>query len=102
MEIKKLCLTLILGCIFFTGCNNDEPIPANESLMAGKWKRTEAYIRSGEPQYWVNVENGEEIEFFDNNAFSSNRFTECMVRNFSIDENKLLLKYNCNELSTQS
>jgi len=104
MKIEKLCLTLILGLILFTGCNNnnDEPIPANESLMAGKWKQTEAFISSGGPQYWVAVENGEEIEFFDNSAFSSNRFTECMAGNFSIERNKLLLAYNCNGFSTPS
>jgi len=95
---------LIAILLFFIACNEtlDEPIPANESLVAGKWKQTEAYISSGGPQYWVNVDNGEEIEFFNDGTFSSNRFTECTVGNFSIEENKLLLEYNCNGFNTQS
>ena len=94
---------LIATLLFFIACNEtmDEPIPANKSLIVGKWKKTEAFISSGGPQYWVDVENGEEIEFFDNGTFSSNRFTECMVGNFSIKENKLLLEYNCNGFNTQ-
>jgi len=73
----------------------DRPLTPNESLMVGKWKQTKAYISSGGPQYWVDTENGVEIEFFKNGTFSSDRFSECISGNFSIEENKLLLKYNC-------
>ena len=95
---------LIATLLLFIACDKtiDEAIPADESLIAGKWEQTEAYISSGGPQYWVDVENGEEIEFSDNGTFTSNRFTECMVGNFSIVENKLLLKFNCDGFKTQS
>jgi hypothetical protein len=56
---------LIATLLFFTACGEttDEPIPANKSLIEGKWKQAQAFISSGEPQYWVDVENEEEINF---------------------------------------
>jgi hypothetical protein len=83
--------------LFFIACDKttEEPIPAEASLIAGKWKQTNAYISSGGPQYWVDNDNGEEIVFFENGTFSSNRFTDCMTGNFSIEEDNLLLEYNC-------
>ena len=101
MKFKYYLIATLLFCI---ACDEtmDEPITADESLIVGKWKQTEAYISAGGPQYWVDVENGEEIEFFKNGTFSSDRFIECSVGNFSIEENKLLLEYNCMGFSTQS
>ncbi len=89
---------------FFIACDKkmDGPLTANKSLIVGKWKQTKAYISSGGPQYWVDTENGEEIEFFENGTFSSDRFTECIAGNFSIEENKLLLEYNCIGFNTES
>ena len=93
----KLKFYLMTSLLLFIACDNamNDPITANESLMVGKWKQTKAYISSGGPQYWVDTENGEEIDFFENGTFSSDRFTECVTGNFSIVENKLLLQYNC-------
>jgi len=93
----------IVSLLFFIACDKtDEPIIANETLIAGKWKLTEASISAGGPQYWIDVENGEEIDFFENGTFSSNRFTECSNGNFSIIENELLLEYECTEFNTES
>ncbi len=99
MKFKYYLITILLFCI---ACDKsmDEPISADESLIIGKWKQTEAYISSGGPQYWVDSENGEEIEFFEDGIFSSNRFTECSIGSFLIEENKLILEYNCNEFNT--
>ena len=49
----------------------------------------------GGPKYWGDVENGEVIEFFENGTFSSDRFIECITGNFLMEENKLLIEYNC-------
>ncbi|WP_139059081.1 hypothetical protein [Polaribacter reichenbachii] len=93
---------LICSLIFFMACNpSDEPISVNETLIAGKWVQTEAYISAGGPQYWVDVENGNEIIFSENKAFTSNRFAECTEGNFSINEDELLLDYNCAEISAE-
>ena len=94
----------ITALLFFIACDKteDEPITPDESLMVGKWKLAEAYISSGGPQYWVDTENGEEIEFFENGTFSSDRFTECTTGNFSIEEDKLLLEYNCTGFDAES
>jgi hypothetical protein len=70
-------------------------------LILGKWKQTKAYISSGGPQYWVDFENGEEIEFFEDGTFSSDRFTECSIGDFLIEEKTLILEYNCNGFSPQ-
>jgi hypothetical protein len=97
-------LYLIIYLLVFIACDNtmNEPFTANESLMIGKWKQTKASISSGGPQYWVDTKNGEEIEFFKNGTFSSDRFTECIAGNFSIEENELVLEYNCIEFNTAS
>ncbi len=104
MKIEKLSILMILGVLLFTSCNNndDESTIANESLIIGKWKQTEAYISSGGPQYWVDSENGEEIEFFEDGTFSSDRFTECSIGIFLTEEEKLILEYNCIEFNTDS
>ncbi|WP_117883483.1 hypothetical protein [Aureibaculum luteum] len=88
----------------FIACDNttDEPITANETLLEGKWKQNEAYISAGGPQYWVDLENGEEIEFYNDGTFSSNNFTECSTGSFSIDDNKLFLEYDCDGFETPS
>lgn len=87
---------LIASLLFFIACDKDDiPIPADESLIVGKWKNTEAYISAGGPQYWIDVEDGVEIVFFEDSTFYSNRFTECTGGNFSIVENELLLEYSC-------
>ncbi|MDC1162097.1 hypothetical protein OAT18_01510 [Tenacibaculum sp.] len=102
MKIEKLSLLIILAVVLFTNCNNNESIIADEPLIIGEWKLTEAFISTGGPQYWVDFENGEEINFLDNGTFSSNKFTECMVGKFSVEENKLLLEYNCDGFNSQS
>jgi len=94
----------ITALLFFVACDKtaDEPITPDESLMVGKWKLTAAYISSGGSPYWVDTENGVEIEFFENGTFSSNRFTECTTGNFWIEENKLLLEYTCSGFHAES
>ncbi len=93
----KCTYHLLAALLFFSSCDTYEsgPIITDEFSIVGKWTLTEAYISSGGPQYWTEVENGEEINFFDNGTFSSNRFTECSKGNFSIVENELLLQYDC-------
>ncbi len=63
--------------------------------IEGKWKLTEAYISAGGPQYWTDVEDGEEIEFQGNGSFSSDRYPECATGIFSVDDGNLTLEYNC-------
>mgnify|MGYP000627119768 CR=1 FL=1 len=63
--------------------------------IEGTWKLTEAYISAGGPQYWTDVEDGEEIEFQGNGSFSSDRYPECATGIFSVDDGNLTLEYNC-------
>lgn len=89
-----------LFCIFilifgFYSCTQD----SENSDLNGKWKLSEAYISAGGPQYWVDVENGEEIEFFESGTFNSDRFNECTTGSFSIEQNELLLEYSCSEFN---
>jgi len=90
-------LFLASGCDKYTSRTNDD-----ENTLIGKWQLTEAFISSGGPQYWVNVEDGEEIEFFADGSFVSNRFSECSVGDFFIASNELLLEYNCNGFEVES
>lgn len=88
--MKNLC-SLLLLLFLLTACGkaDDKPISPNANLLEGKWKQNEAFISAGGPQYWVDVENGEEIDFYSNGTFSSNRFTECSTGTFSLEENIL-------------
>lgn len=93
----KYKYTLLAAVLFLISCDTYQsgPINADEMSIAGKWTLTEAYISSGGEPYWTDVESGEEITFFDDGRFTSNRFTECTTGNFSIAENELLLEYDC-------
>ncbi|AUS06968.1 hypothetical protein [Pseudotamlana carrageenivorans] len=96
----KYCF-LLLFLILINCAKSNEPIVSNETLIVGKWELTEAYISAGGPQYWIDVENGHDIDFLENVTFSSSRFTECTTGTFSIIENKLLLKYNCQDFNSE-
>ncbi|MGB6153999.1 MAG: lipocalin family protein [Pricia sp.] len=102
----KLTLTLLAILLLSTSCDkmSSGPIDADELSIAGTWTLTEAYISAGGPQYWIDVEDGEEITFFDDGTFTSNRFTECETGNFSITGDELLLEYDCEgfELPSQN
>lgn len=100
----KLKYYLIIALIFSFGCNktSDGPIITDATSISGKWKETEAFISAGGPQYWINVENGEEIEFLENETFTSDRFAECIGGNYSLAANELQLKYNCDGFNSES
>ncbi|OBQ56416.1 hypothetical protein JJL45_13680 [Tamlana sp. s12] len=100
MKYKYSFLLLLL--ILINCEKSNEPLISEETLIVGKWELTEAYISAGGPQYWIDVENGHDINFLENGTFTSSRFTECTTGNFSINENKLLLKYNCQDFHSES
>ncbi|ALJ03719.1 hypothetical protein APS56_00495 [Pseudalgibacter alginicilyticus] len=102
MKYKTYLITALFSIFFACDENMDELIIANETLIAGTWELTEAHISAGGPQYWIDIENGEEIEFFENGTFTSNRYLECTQGSFSIDENNLSLKYECDDFSSDS
>lgn len=101
--MKNVCYLFSILLLFIT-CDktSDKPISANATLIEGIWIQNEAFISEGGPQYWFDVDNGEEIEFNDDGTFTSNRFTECITGNFSLEENNLFLKYDCDGFETQS
>ena len=103
----KYLLYFVLASVFFiSSCSTNydtlesKDFSANDNSIIGNWKLVEAYISSGGPQYWVNVENGEEITFTSDELFSSNRFSECTNGDFSIESNELFLNYSCNGFTT--
>ena len=101
--MRNVVYIFILLFSFFS-CSSDK---SNEkeldsSDLIGKWKLTEAFISSGGPQYWVDVEDGEEFEFFENGTFTSNRYSECTSGIFFTELNELLLQYNCEEFESES
>ncbi|WP_442845817.1 lipocalin family protein [Leeuwenhoekiella sp. H156] len=94
----KTKLSLLFCLIVLIGCEDtsvEEPRDATALLISGKWKKTEAYISSGGPQYWVDAEKGETITFQNNGSFSSDRYAECATGNFTVKENVLSLNYDC-------
>ena len=97
---KSVCLFVLVFGLY--SCGSDETNEIIDSELIGEWKLTEAYISAGGPQYWVDVEDGEEIVFFENRIFNSSRYSECTTGVFSLEQNKLLLQYNCDGFESQS
>ena len=81
---------------------SDNPQDVGNSNLIGKWTLSEALISIGGPPYWVDVENGETIAFFENGTFNSNRFKACTTGSFLTTQNRLLLKYGCSTLDPES
>ncbi|RKS42494.1 hypothetical protein BC962_3283 [Gillisia mitskevichiae] len=104
--MRYLLYFVLASVLIMSSCSNNydtletEDLSAENDPIIGKWKLVEAYISSGGPQYWVNIENGEEFTFTSNGLFSSNRFSECTNGDFSIESNELILNYSCNEFTT--
>ena len=94
--MNKILYVFILVFSFYS-CNTDDQIDLKGSNLVGEWKLSEAYISAGGPQYWVDIENGEEIRFFRNGTFISDRFKECSTGFFSIKKEELVLTYSCSE-----
>ncbi|GHA51709.1 hypothetical protein GCM10007103_35190 [Salinimicrobium marinum] len=83
-----------------SSCSKNEEISERKDLtfdhsITGNWKLVEAYISSGGPQYWVDIENGEEFTFLSNGSFESNKFSECTTGDFLVESKELFLNYNC-------
>ncbi|WP_228235564.1 lipocalin family protein [Allomuricauda sp. M10] len=100
--MKQLFVALLL-CLVFNSCDNEDDLKGFDQdafPIEGTWKLTAAYISAGGPQYWTDVENGEEIEFQGNGSFSSDRYPECTSGNFSVDEGNLTLEYDCEGFET--
>ncbi|WP_209404229.1 hypothetical protein [Pseudozobellia sp. WGM2] len=97
LYFRLVILVVLLSFTIACDKNLGTPLEGN-SRWIGKWKLTEAYISAGGPQYWVDVENGEEFEFFEDGTFSSDRFDTCSEGRFIIQSNELSLKYDCDEI----
>jgi hypothetical protein len=80
---------------------DDTPEIMDTELM-GTWKLTEAFISNGGPQYWADVEDGEELVFLENQVFSSNRYMECTQGIFALTQDTLRLRYNCDSFVAPS
>ena len=96
--ISSLLIPLLLGPLL--ACNNDDNGnmgPRNNSIL-GKWKLTAAYISSGGPQYWVDVEDGEEIEFLSDGSFTSTNYPGCTEDGYVFDGESLALHYDCEDM----
>lgn len=65
------------------------------SFLIGKWKVVGSYLSAGGPQYYVEVEDGETLDFATDGSFNSSEFSECSQGTYSIDGKELTLDYNC-------
>lgn len=100
--MEKLISSLLVLVLLsqFSACNNDDtdsPNPTDTAIL-GKWKLTAAYISSGGPQYWVDVEDGEEIEFLSEGSFTSTNYPECKEDGYTLDGENLVLDYDCEDM----
>ena len=94
MKSKLKFGIIFLLIVFSFGCQNDEM--DNETLI-GSWKQIESSISSGGPQYIIEIENGEELMFFTNGRFTSNRISDCSTGNYFNNSDELFLYYDCSK-----
>lgn len=94
--MKANC-TLLLVLLLAVACdkNAEEPIPPEQTLLSGRWMETEAFISNGGPQYWVDVEDGETLEFTADGTFTSDRYAECATGTYFLEGTELMLLYDC-------
>lgn len=93
----KIFYCLLIVLLTFLSCDpsQDEPLKSSEELLVGSWIQSGSFISSGGPQYWVEAENGSQIEFFKNKKFSSNLYPDCTIGVFAVQDDELQLKYSC-------
>lgn len=87
-----------LVMIFGSCQQNDSDAAMDPSALEGRWKLTAAHISSGGPMYWVEVEDGEELHFYANGKFTSNRYPDCPQGTFNLQGQDLVLDFRCPEL----
>ncbi len=98
--MMKFIVAFVLIVLSF-GCDNDNSKEKNsDSTIIGKWKLVGGFISAGGPQYWVEIENGEEITFLENGNFVSSFYPDCSTGSFTADGSELILKYDCDGFTT--
>ncbi|WP_217900268.1 lipocalin family protein [Lutibacter agarilyticus] len=93
---KKIILGLsIIFTILLIGCDNDDSND-NEKSIVGTWQLIEIYSDIGDGKgKWNSIENGYKYEFDSENRFTSDRFSECQSGTYTLNENELILDYDC-------
>ncbi len=96
-NIKIGCSTVFI--LLLLGCDsNEQKLNDDDDSIFGKWKLVESYISVGGPQYWADVEDGIEFNFFVDGSFTSGSFFDCTNGNFEIESNELYLMYDCQKI----
>jgi len=92
-------MALLFMCLL--SCESDEDLSLESSNLIGEWVLTESFFSIGGPLIRTEVENGEELTFFENGTFSSDRFPECATGTFFVQENILFLDYLCESFESE-
>lgn len=102
MTLKKNLILLVVF-IIINSCNNfeEEIEPTNQSI-SGKWRLRGGFVSNGGPQYFVENDSNEIIDFFDNGKFQSNKYDKCTEGIFRLEEKKIFFKYECDNFIAQN
>jgi len=96
-------IALILAISLFTfNCtqNNNNFKNSEDKKLFGTWKLVEVYSNTGaDSGVWNTVENGYTYTFLSNSQFSSERFLECENGMFSLENNELILDFECDDFT---
>ncbi|MCM4154473.1 hypothetical protein DHD80_00455 [Gramella sp. AN32] len=86
-------------------CEKDEKaeealqvVDFTSSNLAGSWKLTETSISSGGEANWETISNGASFTFQADGTFTTNSIQDCTGENFLLEDDLLILHYDC-ELS---
>lgn len=97
-----------IAFILFGSCttNDDDGVATefdleNPTFLIGKWKMVGSYQSDGGPQYYVDVSNGELLEFSGDGMFTSSKYSACNEGTYSIVNKELILNYNCEAFDKQ-
>ncbi|PCI34200.1 MAG: hypothetical protein COB60_06615 [Flavobacteriaceae bacterium] len=98
MKNLILLFSIILS---FNSCSQNEEEKNSDNSIVGTWKLIEVYSSDGgsNPQ-WKLVENGYIYTFKIDGTFTSNRFSECSIGKFELNNSNLTLRFDCNGFTT--
>lgn len=77
--MKHLFTLALMGCMFLIGCNNDENLP-NEFSILGEWELAEVHPQWPGQEDWI--PNPDYYQFNQDNTFSRTRVYDAEVTQY--------------------
>jgi len=92
----KNFIVIILLVTSLISCESNDETNLKSTNLIGEWLQVASFGDIGNGSIFeVEIEDGEELAFFENGTFTSDRFAECTTGTFFLEEGTLFLNYSC-------